>query len=159
MKRFHDAIFWMLSLTWGLPLTVVGLLTGAYLVLIGHKTQRFHAFVYFTVEGVNGGVNLGPVFVIGKGPSESIKWHEAGHGLQNVMFGMLFIPLIGIPSLIRCKYRTYRRRKDPDCKLPLYDAIWFERQAAELGDRYFRPDYNMWDTIPCRKADSKEIHS
>ena len=156
MKKLHCVIFWVLSLTWGFPLTAVGLITAAYLILIGHKPQRFHAYIYFTVEGLNGGVNLGPIFVVGKGVRENMKWHEAGHGLQNIMFGVLFSPLIGIPSLIRCKYRAYRWRKDPDCNLPPYDAIWFERQATAFGNRYFRPTYHMWETIPC-KSGQKEV--
>ena len=38
----------------------------------------------------------------GSAQSEAAQIHEAGHGVQNCLWGVLFPFIIGIPSLIGC---------------------------------------------------------
>lgn len=66
--------------------------------------------------------------------------HEYGHSIQSRRFGPLYLPLVGVPSVMRVgyavAYRTVRGRRWAH----YYDG-WPERQADELGgvDRALRP--------------------
>ncbi len=56
----------------------------------------------------------------------SLPWrfdHELGHLAQEDLLGALYIPIVGIPSLISAIVAPERHR-----------AMWFERWATELGD-------------------------
>ncbi len=55
--------------------------------------------------------------------------HEFGHSLQSEMLGWLYLPLIGLPSLIWAGcFRGYRRRRGVS-----YYTFYTERWADELG--------------------------
>lgn len=42
---------------------------------------------------------------------ESIRRHEYGHTIQSRLLGPLYLPLVGLPSVLRALYaRAYRRR-------------------------------------------------
>jgi hypothetical protein len=66
--------------------------------------------------------------------------HECGHGLQNIMFGPLFIFIIFIPSCIRYWYRELRYERKGIMPPTSYDSIWFEGWATELGKKYVATD-------------------
>lgn len=135
MKKFF---YWFLSLTWGLPMTLIGLLAALALLITGHKPYKFGYTFYFKVGKSWGGLNLGAVFITDSTPSEHTLCHEHGHGLQNCVFGVLFPFLIGIPSAVRYWYREYVHKHEPTRYLPPYDAIWFEGQATTWGIIYFK---------------------
>ena len=46
MKKINGVLFWILSLTWGLPMTLVGALVALALLITGHKPKRFQHFIY-----------------------------------------------------------------------------------------------------------------
>lgn len=143
----NTKLFYFISFTWGLPLTLVGLFVLLYAKLfmknevdyfnvggricIKHKEKRF------------GGVALGIVYMVDANPNVNSQYllhtHELGHTVQNIIFGPFFLPLIGIPSFIRYSiwgwlkkrhYKKYGTYKD-------YYGIWFESQASRLGEEYF----------------------
>lgn len=89
MKIVKGILFWVLSLSWGLPMTLFGAICAFALLVTGHKPQRFHYFVYFEVGSGWGGFEAGGFFFVNKHPSQHIKQHESGHGLQNIMLGVL----------------------------------------------------------------------
>lgn len=133
-------LFWLLSWTWGLPLTLLGALVALALLVTGHKPQTFRGFVYFEVGGYGwGGFEMGPFFVVSKDPYLAIKQHEAGHGLQNIVLGPLMPFVVSIPSAVRYWWREYQTRPSGKnfWELPPYDAIWFEGWATALGKKYF----------------------
>lgn len=142
MRTIKNILFWVISLTWGLLLTIIGLLVAVVLMVTGHKPQRFHQFIYFKVGENWGGVNFGPIFIVDKHTHESTWRHEAGHGLQNIMLGPLMPFVVAIPSAIRYWYRVYlvKSKKKANFELPPYDAIWFERWATKLGDKYYKTE-------------------
>lgn len=129
-------LYWVISLTWGLFMTLIGLLAALALLVTGHKPHKFGYTFYFKVGQRWGGLNLGAVFITDNTPSEHTLCHEHGHGLQNCIFGVLFPFLIGIPSAFRYWYREIKRKQDPSCYLPPYDSIWFEGQATRLGLKF-----------------------
>ena len=130
MKKFF---YWFLSLTWGLPMTLIGLIVALALLITGHKPHRFGYTFYFKVGKSWGGLELGAIFLTDSTPSEHTLCHEHGHGFQNCVLGIFYPFIIGIPSAVRYWYRRYVHKHDPLRRLPPYDAIWFEGQATRLG--------------------------
>jgi len=104
MKIIKTILFWLLSCTWGIIMTIIGLLTALGLLISGKKPHKFGYGFYFIVEGDWGGVNLGPVFIV-SGNTLSLKKHESGHGIQNIIYGPFFPLLVGIPSMARYQFR------------------------------------------------------
>ena len=132
--------FYILSFTWGLPMTLAGIITASFLLILGYKPQRWGACWHFDIGGNWGGLNLGPVFLTSSNPSEYIKNHEHGHAIQNCYFGIFTPFIILIPSAVRYWYREYREHINKPCTTGYYD-IWFEKQASELGIKYA----TMWN--------------
>ena len=59
MKVIKAVLFWLASLTWGLPMTLVGIVCAIALLITGHRPHRFHYFVYFEVGTGWGGFEAG----------------------------------------------------------------------------------------------------
>lgn len=131
--------FWVLSLTWGLPMTLFGALVAAALIVTGHKPKRFHYLIYFEVGRGWGGFECGAFFVVNRGASLHLKQHEAGHGIQNIILGVFMPFVVSIPSAIRYWYREYlvKSGKKRYSELPSYDSMWFEGWATALGKNHF----------------------
>lgn len=139
MKTIKSILFWVISFTWGLPMTLVGVVCALALLVTGHKPKRFHCLVYFEVGENWGGFNVGCFFVCAKNSPLYLRQHESGHGVQNLMFGILMPFVVSIPSFIRYWYREWlvrSGRKTYD-ELPDYSSVWFEHQADVLGKKYF----------------------
>ena len=138
--KLSKKIFWRLSFTWGLPMTLLGLTTMAVLLCFGYKPNR-NMYGWYIEFGSNwGGVDLGPICVVNKNPSRHTLNHEFGHAIQNCFFGPLFPFVIAIPSAARYWYREYlvhiKKKKYSD--LPDYDAIWFEGSATRIGNEFYK---------------------
>lgn len=137
MNKF---LFYFLSFTWGLPMTLIGLIVSFVLVITGHKPKKYGYCLHFKVGNNWGGVNLGIVFITDKTPDDDTKNHEHGHGIQNCYWGPLFLFVITIPSAFRYWYREYlvRSGKKKWNELPDYDSIWFEGSATKLGTKFIK---------------------
>jgi hypothetical protein len=132
MKKF---LFYFLSFTWGLPITLIGLIVAIFLILLGYKPNKYGLCWYFCVGKNWGGLNLGLVFITDQRNNPHTKIHEHGHGVQNCIFGPLMPILVCIPSVVRYWYREWlvrSGRKKYD-ELPDYYSIWFEGSATALG--------------------------
>lgn len=131
-------LFYLLSFTWGLPMTLLGCIVAMVLLVVGHKPKKYGYCWYFEVGESWGGLELGAIFLVGKYTSEHTKKHEHGHGIQNCWFGFLMPFVICIPSATRYWYREYllRSGKRKYSELPDYDSIWFEGQASKLGYKF-----------------------
>jgi hypothetical protein len=112
------------------------LIVALALLVTGHRPHRFHYFVYFEVGAGWGGFSLGGVFVVNRNAALSMKQHESGHGLQNIMLGVFMTFVISIPSAVRYWWREYNVRRG--AVLPPYNSIWFEAWASTLGEKYFK---------------------
>lgn len=123
--------FYILSWTWGLPLTLIGGIVTLALMCAGNKPKRFGNAIYTEIGEGWGGFEMGAFFICSKTAKIHTKIHELGHGCQNCIYGPLIIPLVTIPSAIRYWYRRFRVKlgfSNTD-----YDSIWFEKQATRLG--------------------------
>ena len=128
-------LYYLLSLTWGLPLNLVGGIVSLILLVIGYRPKRFGWCRYFEVGSGWGGFECGLIFVCAKGSTNNLKAHEFGHSIQNCFFGFLMPFIISIPSAIRYWYRELKI-KNGEKNFPSYDSIWFEGQATKLGLKY-----------------------
>ena len=127
--------FYILNLTWGLPLNIVGFIVALVLLCTGHKPSKHGGCLYFQVGKGWGGLNLGLVFLTDDKPSEHTKNHEFGHAIQNAKYGLAMPFIVCIPSAIRYWVRRIMSSTGHSPKTK-YDDIWFEGEATALGNEY-----------------------
>lgn len=152
-KILFSIMFWVVSLTWGIIMTSIGLLiTGALNLvkligkLLGHnltiKTHKNGCSLITEVGGNWGGVELGAVALCGNYAKKSPTWfehtrkHEFGHAIQHLIFGPLFIFIVAIPSASRYWYQRIMQKKGKSFPANWYDSIWFEGGATAWGTKY-----------------------
>ena len=122
-KRIYNAVQW----SWGLPQTLAGF--ALYMAHRGNK-QYDYGGAKVTVWDRNDGVSLGK-FIFAP-DDEHMLSHEYGHTKQSLLLGPLYLPLIGLPSLIwnRLPYfKSFRKKTGKS-----YDSIIIERSATYLGN-------------------------
>lgn len=137
MNRIPPFLFYILSLTWGLPLTVCGAVVLGILRLCGVPIRRFGLCFYAEIGRHWGGLELGMFFLKDTASGLHVCLHESGHSIQNILFGPLMPLLVSIPSAVRYWCREFRRRKGKPM-IGRYEDIWFEAQATAWGYRFFR---------------------
>lgn len=134
-KKHFKALHLILNILWGFPITLIGGVVALALVIAGKKPFKYGGCWFFRVGKRGwGGLNLGLVSLISPFASGVTMRHEFGHSIQNAMFGPLAIFLIHIPSWTR--YWWFRLRTKLGLKNGEYYAIWFERDATDLGEKY-----------------------
>lgn len=127
----NRASYYILSFTWGLPMTLFGCVVALGFIISGHRPKKYGWDWYFEIEGINWGLELGIFFIAPTGDCDYLKIHEHGHGIQNVYLG-IFTPLVvSLPSVIRFWVRHFKEKRGEP--LVPYDAIWFEGSATESG--------------------------
>lgn len=119
----------MLQAVWGLPQTLAGLV-----MLCANrrcKRTRYRA-AYVTTWKKQQGLSLGPfIFVPPQSPRQLIV-HEYGHTVQSLILGPLYLPLIGLPSVVwACVPALGRWRRAHHMS---YYALPTERWANALGE-------------------------
>lgn len=146
----NKILYYILNFTWGLPMTILGLLVALVLLPFGGRFKKFNYIPYVELNKVTGwGFSIGIIFVCGKNGSTDmgLKCHEFGHTVQNAMFGPFTPFVVYIPSAIRFWWRNFqwiRYQKwtkdyngpEPKMSLVPYDGIWFEGTATEIGNDY-----------------------
>lgn len=128
MSRARIAAFWMLSCTWGIIMTLIGAVGALAFIIIGARPMRIGYSWAFVVGQGWGAVTLGPFVWMSEGSAQlqDMRLHEAGHSIQNCVWGILFPFVVMIPSLISVAVSTESTHRER----------WFERQATDFGYRY-----------------------
>lgn len=126
-------LYYFLNLTWGMPLTFIGIIVSLIMLIFGKRPKRHGGCWYFTTDKISGGVDLGLVFLTDTKEIKGTMNHEFGHSIQNALFGPLMIFVIAIPSFVRYWYREFKYHKKGIKPKTAYDDIWFEGQATSLG--------------------------
>ena len=101
MKTIKIILFYIISFTWGILMTLFGCLCALGLLITGHKPKLFHQNIYFEVGTGWGGFEAGCFFFCCKDHNLQLMQHESGHGLQNLILGPLMPFIVSIPSCIR----------------------------------------------------------
>lgn len=150
MKVIKTIGFYFVSFTWGIVMSIIGLIIATALWICGKKGKRFYYCYRFEFGESWGGISLGPFIFTSKNPTLHTLQHEHGHSIQNLMLGILFPFIVGIPSGIRYNYRKwYKKHKYPKTNVPLkpYDSFFVEGWATRLGEKYFtekQENENKW---------------
>lgn len=127
MKKISKKQFYILSFTWGLPMSLVGLVVCGILKCFGYKLKK-HGHCYHIEIGKNwGGVSFGWLILTGKNASEDTKNHELGHGYQNACQYGWFMPIPSIISAVRYWLDRFGVKFD-------YYAWSFEANASKIGN-------------------------
>ena len=94
----RKTLFYVLSFTWGIIMTIIGMCAAAGLRIIGKKPTMYGPCLCYVVGTGWGGVSLGPVMIMSEGNAKGThtKNHEFGHALQNCLWGPLF-PFVIFP--------------------------------------------------------------
>lgn len=142
-------LFYFLSFTWGFVTSFVGLVMLLIPLFTTHTIHCWHGRLYGVMPqcfGYGWGFEMGCFWFVAydcdkyDDLNNEFMGHEAGHGLQNIIFGPFQIFLVSIPSAIRYWYRElkyYRKGKEPKTA---YDDIWFEGMATAWGQKYIVTD-------------------
>lgn len=139
MKKtvLNKPVFFLLSFTWGIVMTLIGLAAAGVMLLLGYRPYRNVYGWAFEIPGTNfGGIDLGFICIVSENPGEYLLNHEFGHSVQNCFWGPLFPFVIAIPSMARYWYREFKQRSGKGNKTGYYD-IWFEGNASNWGYTYF----------------------
>ena len=141
IRKFFYVLF---QCTWGFPQTLVGLIV--FLANIRRKHFFYHGSVV-TVWDSGSSVSLGLFLFVTRNAfgivsrrgaarrvdlSRELLVHEYGHTIQSLVLGPLYLPVIGLPSVLwatRPKNIALRRAGMP------YSAYWTENSANRLGER------------------------
>ena len=97
----RTAGYWLVSLTWGSIMTLLGAVIALALLLTGHRPGRLGPNVYFEVGRGWGGMEYGAFFFVERNAARETILHEAGHGIQNLLLGPLMPFVVCIPSALR----------------------------------------------------------
>lgn len=110
IKTFKQIAFWFLQFTWGLPTTLIGCFYVLYALVIKAKCFKFGYTYCFILNKMYSGVSLGAFYFLGPVYENNlfINQHETGHQFQNIMFGLFFPFIVGLPSAIR--HHLHRRK-------------------------------------------------
>ena len=100
-KILSYTVYWILQCTWGIVMTFIGAVVALGLIITGHKPKLMGPTVYFEVGEGWGGMELGGFFLCSKDSSMRTKYHECGHGIQNIIWGPLMPFVVCIPSAAR----------------------------------------------------------
>lgn len=99
------------------------------------KVIYYKGRIGITLNSDMGGVALGMFYFVGYHDHPFTHTHERGHTIQNIIWGPLFLPVIGIPSIARAAFWPYitKRARLAGKPSPNYYRIWFEKQANTFG--------------------------
>lgn len=134
----HRWLYYLLACTWGIIMTVLGLIITAVLAIVKiFIPQRYIIFspyhwIYSIATGPEywGGCEMGLMFLRDRCPDdEHTNAHEFGHTFQNCLLGPLFPFIVAIPSATRYWLREWF----PDKEWAPYDSAWFEDAATQCG--------------------------
>ena len=119
---------------WQLPQNLLGLLLvkifGAQFITTRH-IKRTGTFTYiYTTSKIGGGVSLGKYIIINERRinNNTVKAHEAGHSVQSVLLGWLYLIVIGLPLGLWCLiYDNFNIKRS---YYAFYTEAWADRIAG-----------------------------
>ncbi|MBQ3140602.1 MAG: hypothetical protein IJC25_01405 [Clostridia bacterium] len=121
-------VYRIIQVTWGFLQTLIGLMVYCK----NRKCRHFiHKGAIYTEWPQRGGISLGLFVFVQPDADEYLIAHEYGHTLQSLMLGPLYLPLIGLPSLIWSRLPYFRKmRKEKQIS---YYSLYCEKWANRLG--------------------------
>ena len=134
-------LYILLQCTWGIIQTLLGFII--FLTHINGKHYFYHGAIVTEINS-SSSVSLGMFIFITTNPMKDKRTknripdkelckrllvHEYGHTIQSIIFGPLYLLLMGIPSTI-WGFLLYKRKKDTS-----YFSFFTEKFANYLGEK------------------------
>lgn len=117
---------------WQLPQNILGLILLLYFRRFGQLHNWMEGGVsVFVCDTMRGGISLGCYIFLDRFFAEldgETLSHELGHCKQSKMLGWLYLPVVGLPSIIHASFYKY----DPANPNGYYD-FWTEAWADKIG--------------------------
>ena len=113
---------------WGFPQNLAGLLLMLY-----HKDKPRSTYrgCIVTHWGGTGSMSLGMFLFLGNKDDPRVAVHEFGHSIQSMILGVLYLPVMGLPSFLWCNLPPCRKlRKEKGVS---YYRLYTESTANYLG--------------------------
>ena len=119
---------WILYAIWEFPQAILAGIIAACIhkMITGWEYYNNTKIIY--VKGFPGGISLGRLIFLNNRYSESniSKKHEYGHSVQSILLGWAYLPLIGLPSILRVLIWRIRKLDWKDYYLG-YPENWANR--------------------------------
>ena len=132
-SKLNLFLFYLLQWTWGIFQNVLGFFVFVFLHL---KDKDRKVFMYkgaiVTMWKQKTSASLGMFIFLGIA-DRRILIHEYGHSIQSIILGPLYLPFIGIPSLIWCHHPTLRKLRRKGTYR--YSSFYTEKWANHLGEK------------------------
>ena len=120
-------LFRLWQWTWGLPQTLLGAVI--YLICRDCPHDRYRGTIV-TYWKNKGSLGVGMFLFLGSNDPQ-VRVHEYGHAVQSMILGPLFLPVMGLPSILWCNLPPCRRlRKEKGVS---YYSFYPEKSANHLG--------------------------
>ncbi len=138
MKAVKYLLFWLIQFSWGFIQSLIGFCVAlSFRLRFKCETRIYRGAIVTYVHGSTGwgGVSLGAfISVNGDRPAEKMPAtvvHEFGHCIQSLLLGPLYMAAVGIPSMIWCNAKRFRKLRQETGKS--YYSIWPENNANYFG--------------------------
>ena len=119
----------ILLYAWQLPQNLLGLLLIA--VIRPEDAYDFEGVrLFYAYKRMRGGISLGRYIIVRsrfRGMNDQTEMHELGHCRQSQILGWLYLPVIGLPSLLWAAWWNEGRKRS-------YYSFYTERWADRLGN-------------------------
>lgn len=125
--RFKPALLW----AWQLPQNLLGLAVRAHYIRVSgtHTEAEYNGASVLMTRAMRGGVSLGRHIIVPDCVAPATLAHEWGHCRQSLYLGWLYLPVIGLPSLLWAwAHSSLRCLRTAD-----YHSFFTERWADRLG--------------------------
>ncbi|MBQ9544082.1 MAG: hypothetical protein IJV00_03015 [Clostridia bacterium] len=126
--RASDALIALIQLTWGFFQSLAG-----FIAFLFTKKERmfFRRGSLVTRWARGGGLSLGFFVFVDDDSDRDLVAHELGHSVQSLFLGPLYLPVVGLPSLLWAGLPACRRSRRK--KKKSYYSFYTERWADRLG--------------------------
>lgn len=115
---------------WQLPQILVG--RCAVAIMLPFASRKGEEVTYYYTDKLKGGraVTLGDVVLMAEyyytRPESEVHRHEAGHAIQSKILGWLYLPIVGLCSVIHAIFHKDEYGHD-------YREFWTEKWADKLA--------------------------
>ncbi|MBQ8515658.1 MAG: hypothetical protein IJ496_09705 [Ruminococcus sp.] len=126
-------LYILVQCTWGFPQTLLG---GIIFLLNRHSRPYLYHGAVVSHWRSHLSASIGPFVFISRQhvSSRRLLVHEYGHTLQSLLLGPLYLPLIGLPSMLWMLLPCFRkmRRKRHISYYSFYTESWANRWGEKI---------------------------
>lgn len=134
LRNCPKALYLFLQLSWGSVQSLIGFFVFLFCRVSGKnaaaKSKTVFRGAVLTEWKYRGGLSLG-LFIFTPPGKDRMAVHEYGHTFQSLLLGPLYLPLVGLPSLLWAGLPVFEKRRRE--KRISYYSFYTEKSANYLG--------------------------